>query len=220
MQTQAMRKLIPLLLLSTAALAATGDDDWWREQPQERALAVNEGELVFLEQPPAKAVHHHANRVRITRATLQNGWAHLEQCHENLDPVAELQIVFNPERVRKLVIRRTRNVGDAFLEGASIQLRDIRRNALICLSAETHSVRSLGAGLYELRSGPFMRRFLDGYYPMHLTFEVDYPDDIALFDAAPGGQPGLKVVQEPQRILLDAWFEGRLTTRFRFSDNL
>jgi hypothetical protein len=215
-----MRKLIPLLLLPAMVLAAEDDDSWWRDQPQERALAVNEGELEFLEQPPAKAVHHHANRLMITRATLQNGWAHLEQCHKNLDPVAELQIVFKPERVRKLVIRETRNVGEAFVDGASIQLRNIGHNALICLSAETHSLESLGGGLYELRSGPFMRRFLDGYYPMHLTFEVDYPDNIALFDASPGDQPGLVLIQEPQRILLDAWFEGRLTTRFRFSDKL
>lgn len=215
-----MRKLIPLLLLSSAALAAGDDDDWWRDQPQERALAVNEGELVFLDQPPAKAVHHHANRVLITQATLQNGWAHLEQCHKNLDPVAELQIVFNPERVRKLVIRDIRNVGKAWVEGASIQLQDIQRNALICLSAETRSLESQGAGIYTLRSGPFMRRFLDGYYPMHVTFEVDYPDDITLVDASPGDQPGLKLTRDERHIVLDAWFEGRLTTRFQFSDKL
>jgi hypothetical protein len=201
-----MRMLVPLLLLCGTALAAGDDDAWWQDQPQERALTVNEGELVFLRQPPAKAVHHHANRVMITRATLQNGWAHLEQCHENLDPVGELQIVFNPDRVRKLVIRKTRNVGRAFVEGATIQLRDIRHHALICLSAETHSLEPLGAGLYELRSGPFMRRFLDGYYPMHLTFEVDYPDDVALVESTPNDQPGLEVLREPQRILLDAWF--------------
>ena len=217
-----MRYLLLLLLFTGSVFAATDDDDddWWRDLPQERALAVNEGELVFLQQPPAKAVHHHANRVMITRATLQNGWAHLEQCHKNLDPVAELQIVFNPKRIRKLVIRDTRNVGKAWVEGASIQLQDIKRDALICLSAETQSLESQGAGIYVLRSGPFMRRFLDGYYPMHVTFQVDYPDDITLLDAAHGDQPGLQLTRDSHRIVLDAWFEGRLTTRFQFSDKL
>jgi len=215
-----MRLLIPLLLLSGAVLAAQDDDSWWRDQPSERALAVNEGQLVFLQPPPAKPVHHHANRVRITRASLRNGWAHLEQCHENLDAVPELQIVFNPERVRKLVIRKVRNVGDAYVEGASIQLRNIGHHALLCLSAETRSVKSLGAGMYELRSGPFMRRFLDGYYPIHVTFDIDYPDDIALLDATPDQQPGVALSLAPQHIQLDTWFEGRLTTSFRFSDRL
>lgn len=215
-----MHKLLPLLFLTGTAFAAGDDDEWWRDLPQERALAVNEGELVFLDKPPAKAIHHHSNKVMITRATLRDGWAHLEQCHRNLDAVAELQILFKPGRVRKLVIRETRNVGEAFVEGSSVQLRDIGHDALICLSAETHSLQALGAGLYELRSGPFMRRFLDGYYPMHITFEIDYPKDITLFDASPADQPGLAVTREPQRIRLDAWFEGRLSTRFRFSDKL
>lgn len=218
-----MRKLLPLLVvwLCNPLFAAEEDDDsWWKDQPLERALAVNEGELVFLDQPPGKPVHHHANRVSITQASLQNGWAHLEQCHENLDAVPELQIVFNPERVRKLVIRKVRNVGQAFVEGASIQLRNVEHGALVCLSAETQSLRILGAGVYELRSGPFMRRFLDGYYPIHVTFEIEYPDDIDLLIASPEQQPGVALEVSPQRILLDTWFEGRLTTSFVFGDRL
>jgi hypothetical protein len=215
-----MRRLLPALLLLCGPALAAEDDDWWRDQPVERALAVNEGQLVFLQEPPTKPVHHHSNRVMITEASLQNGWAHLEQCHKNLDAVAELQIVFNPERVRKLVIRDTRNVGQAFVEGASIQLRDIGHNAMICLSAETRSVNSLGAGVYELRSGPFMRRFLDGYYPIHVTFRIDYPEAIDLIDASPGEQPGVAMTRTTQHVELDTWFEGRLTTRFLFSDRL
>jgi len=217
-----MHKLTPVLLLlfCTTVLAAEDDDSWWRDQPMERALAVNEGQLVFLEAPPTKAVHHHANRVSITQASLLDGWAHLEQCHENLDAVAELQILFNPERVRKLVIRKVRNVGQAYVEGASIQLRNVGRGALLCLSAETQSLQILGDGLYELRSGPFMRRFLDGYYPIHVTFEVDYPDDIDLLDTTPAAQPGVALTAKHRHILLDTWFEGRLTTRFLFTERL
>ncbi len=206
------------MLWGLTATAAPDDDSWWRNQPVERALAVNEGELVFLDQPPGKPVHHHANKVSITRASLRDGWAHLEQCHENLDAVAELQIVFNPERVRKLVVRKVRNVGHAWVEGASVQLTNVGHNALVCLSAETRSLRILGDGLYELRSGPFMRRFLDGYYPIHVTFDIDYPKEIDLVDASPDAQPGVALTLKPQHIRLDTWFEGRLTTRFRFGD--
>lgn len=215
-----MRKLLPVLMFLSGSALAADDDAWWRDRPEERALAVNEGNLVFLQQPPAKAVHHHANRVSITRATLQDGWAHLEQCHENLDAVPELQIVFNPERVRKLVIRKVRNVGQAFVKDASVQLRDVGHNALICLSAETQSLLFLESGVYELRSGPFMRRFLDGYYPIHVTFEIDYPDDIDLLETSPTAQPGVALSLSPRHILLDTWFEGRLTTRFRFAERL
>jgi hypothetical protein len=215
-----MKLLFLAALLVGGPVLAADDDDWWRDQPLERALAVNEGELVFLQHPPAKPVHHHSNRVMITEASLQNGWAHLEQCHKNLDPVSELEIVFNPERVRKLVVRDTRNVGKAFVEGASIQVRDIRRDALVCLSAETRAVNALGAGVYELRSGPFMRRFLDGYYPIHVTFRIDYPDAIDLIDASPSEQPGVAMTRTGQHVEIDTWFEGRLTTHFLFSDRL
>jgi hypothetical protein len=215
-----MRILLACLLLTCNAALAGDDDSWWREQPLERALAVNEGNLVFLRSPPAKPVHHNANRVTITEATLQNGWVHLEQCHDNLDAVPELQIVFSPKRVRKLVIRKLRNVGQAYVEGASVQLRNVGHNAMVCLSAETHSLKALGAGVYELRSGPFMRRFLDGYYPIHVTFDIAYPADITLLDATPDTQPGVALTEEPQHIHLDTWFEGRLTTSFRFSDQL
>lgn len=217
-----MRTLITFLsiMLCPLAIAADEDESWWQNQPTERALAVNEGELVFIQPPAGKPVHHHANRVSITRASLQDGWTHLEQCHENLDAVAELQIVFNPERVRKLVIRKVRNIGQAFVEGASVQLRDVGHAAQLCLSAETQSLRILGAGQYELRSGPFMRRFLDGYYPIHVTFEVDYPADIDLLDTSPTAQPGVALTASPRHILLDTWFEGRLTTRFRFTERL
>jgi hypothetical protein len=40
----------------------------------ESAHAVNEGPLHFLETPPAKAVHHHQNHIRIKPDSLASGW--------------------------------------------------------------------------------------------------------------------------------------------------
>ena len=56
---------------------------------------VNEGELVFLLQPPAKQVHHHQNHLVIDANSLHNGWVRLTQCHDNLDRVAQAE-----ERIR------------------------------------------------------------------------------------------------------------------------
>ncbi|MGD8911541.1 MAG: hypothetical protein PVJ68_02195 [Candidatus Thiodiazotropha sp.] len=53
--------------------------------------------------------------------------------------------------------------------------------AAICLQAETQSLHPTGQGGYQLRNGPYMRRFLDGYYPMLLTLQVDYPAELIRF---------------------------------------
>ncbi|MCU0934191.1 MAG: hypothetical protein MUE86_07100, partial [Thiobacillaceae bacterium] len=48
---------------------------------------VNEGALRFLATPPARPVHHHQNKIVITRDSLSSGWVGLEQCHHHLDAV-------------------------------------------------------------------------------------------------------------------------------------
>ena len=40
-------------------------------------------------------------------------------------------------------------------------------------------------GRYYLKLGPFMRRFLDGYYPLHVQLEVCYPAFLQLVSASP-----------------------------------
>lgn len=197
------------------------DQDWpaWvdaEESERQRIAAVNEGELVFLNEPPPGPVHHHRSRIVITQQSLADGWVLMEQCHERLDRVAEAQIVFNPGRTRALEVLSFHNMDTAFVESNTIQLRGIREASKVCARLETKALHSLGVQIFELQNGPFMRRFLDGYYPLQLSIQIEYPPHLELVDYAPENQPGCAVSSAPGHVGIEALFEGELRTRFRF----
>jgi len=185
---------------------------------EERARRVNEGELVFLATPPERRVHHHLTRLEITAQALGDGWVLLHQCHEHIDQVPAAQIVYQPGKLRRLEIALYRNIGAAWVEGDSVQLRDVAGDAQLCVAAETRALHAVGDGRYELRNGPFMRQFLDGYYPMHVSLEVKYPEGLELVGTEPEPQPGFAVRRAGSWVGVDAWFEGRLSTAMRFQE--
>ena len=75
-----------------------------------------------------------------------------------------------------------------------------------------------GAGGYRLQSGPFHRRFLDGYYPLALDYRVEWPAGrLALLSVAPAAQAGICECKRGRAVLhIDTLFEGRLTIELQF----
>lgn len=183
----------------------------------ESAHNVNEGVLHFLVKPPVKLVHHHHNRIRLDADSLNSGWVHLTQCHTNLDPVPRAQITFREGYVRDLRVDVSTRIKQAWVEAATIQLVDVEPDARLCLSAQTRALRNTGNGYFSLTNGPYMRKFLDGYYPMRVTLEIDYPaKTLQLIDIAPQAQPGLSLTTKRGAIHMDAIFEGELRTLIQF----
>lgn len=212
--------LAPGRLSATVEPPAGGTDDWPDEfDLAERIAAVNDGKLAFIPATAAAGAHAHLNRIRITPNSLASGWVGLEQCHQNLDAVPATQVLFRADGIRNLVIDESRNIGRAWVEGHSVQLRDVGRDALLCIHAESRALQDLGDGLYRLRNGPYMRRFLDGYYPMRLALDIDYPPErMRLVGQSPASQPGFAVRQTGHSLAVSATFEGRLITCFDFCD--
>lgn len=179
---------------------------------------VNEGELHFLTKAPDRPVHHHQNRITLTPDSLISGWVRLEQCHQHLDPVPDSQIVYNQDRIRALRIVRTENIERAWVQEHSVQMENIGPAALICIEAESRALVNDGPNTYVLRNGPYMRRFLDGYYPMRVTMTVIPGNSgLRLDSLSPAAQPGFSVHASPDEVGYDTWFEGRLTTSIRFT---
>lgn len=202
--------LAAAILCTQSALAA-------RDLSLESAAQVNEGSLHFLETAPDRPVHHHHNRIRIEPGSLESGWVGLSQCHDHLDAVPSAQITFRAGFVRDLRVDSASRIGRAWVEGASVQLANIEPGARLCLSAETRALRPAGNGYFNLHNGPYMRRFLDGYYPMRVTLDIDYPADLLrLLDVAPPEQRGLRIDGDPGRIRMDALFEGELNVLIQF----
>ena len=216
-----------LLLCFTAILLAVRPavaeiDDWAeieRQMAQEQqALEVNEGQLQLLDRPPEAASHHHQNRLLITTRSLSDGWVTMYQCHSDLDAVPATQIVYKDGSIRNIEVLSSQNIGSVRVEGHSLQLKDIEEESEICISADKKAL-SHENDRYYLRLGPFMRRFLDGYYPMHVQVEVCYPPFLQLVDSSP-----VKAITRSRRNTAYAeihiWVVGKLEIELVFEDTL
>ena len=120
------------LPVPTAAAPPMNADElerWFNDDSEQRALAVNEGELVFLTEPPAKPVPHSHNTLTITPASIDDGWVALAQCYDGLDPVAEAQVVYRYKQMRDLRVTAVQHIGRTWVEGDSVQLEDVGHDA-------------------------------------------------------------------------------------------
>lgn len=218
------RKIVALgaaILLTAITITASPSDlsnedsfEWFDEEDLESLTAmVNEGELAFLSEPPAGRVHHLNNVLILDRGSPASGWVRLQQCHRNIDRVPRAQILFNAERVRNIRITHAENIGASWVDGASVQLTDIAEGSHLCLGADSRALTATGDGVFRVNNGPFMRRFLDGYYPMRVSERIMLADSGLRFAGIkPMRQPGFEVEIEALSIRFDAWFEGRLST--------
>ncbi|MCG8089230.1 MAG: alpha/beta hydrolase [Candidatus Thiodiazotropha taylori] len=205
-----------VMVFNVHGITLEEEEAFWEESE----IEVNEGVLEFLSQPPEKPVHHHQNQITITRSSLQDGWVELSQCHYHLDPVPRLEIVYHPQRIRDIRIVSMSNIGHAEVVGHKLDLSDVNRSAEICLSAQSRALHNLGDGHYQLRNGPYMRRFLDGYYPMQLSLEVRYPAERLAFNGQ-SPLPAGEVEQQSMEGLFKwrGWFTGKLSTQLDFMLN-
>ncbi|MGQ9685038.1 MAG: hypothetical protein ACUVT2_01855 [Thiobacillaceae bacterium] len=193
----------------------------WATDPDELFFKgtadVNEGQLHFLTAPPDRPVHHHHNRITILDSSLEDGWVRLDQCHTNLDAVPSAEVTYRPGRVRNLRVTRAVHIEDAWVEAHSVQLRNVQHGAELCVEAETQALSVNGESSYSLSNGPYMRRFLDGFYPMRVSMTVRLDTDKLHFvESIPAEQPGFRLEQRDKEIGYDALFEGILYTVLRF----
>ena len=209
--------ILSFLLFVSALIHASDQQDDLLDEFAPDVSEVNDETLVFLTEPPGKLVHHHQHWITVNPATLDDGWVTVSQCHHHLDPVALSQITFRKGRVRELEILSSDRIGKVWAEQDSIQLEDVEKGASLCLKGELKLVTKLDHGGYLLRSGPFMRRFLDGYYPLRVSYELDYRDvELALVAYTPSDQAGYQTIRVPGQFGFDAWFEGRLELNLIF----
>jgi hypothetical protein len=201
------------LPLATAAEPDPFDDDSLWGQPR---YETNRGSLNFLTTPPNEPVHHHQNQITLAASSLDDGWVTLRQCHNDIDRVRRAQILYNAATTREIEIESQSNIGETWVEGASVQLRRVEPDAELCVRARSQMLRTLGDGLYVLENGPFMRRYLDGYFPMRVTVAVNWGDlGLSLADSEPRAQPGFEVNESRDGVIIETTFQGRLMTALR-----
>lgn len=181
-------------------------------------LDINEGELRFLTRTPAEPPHEQSTHILVNEESLKSGWITMRQCHYHLAPVGAMQVVFNKDRARNIKIVQAHNIKRAWVESASVQLEGVEKEAVLCIQSENRSFRRNGAdGTYEWRGGPYMRRFLDGYFPMHVKVAIDYPAKQLQLKTIEPAPLKLKATTLPGHVRTDAMFEGRLVISARFA---
>ena len=174
-------------------------------------LDINEGELRFLTAPPAEPPHEQSTHILMTEDSLKSGWITMRQCHYHLAPVGAMQVLFNKDRARNIKILQSHNIKRAWVERASVQLEGVGKEAVLCIQSENRSLRRNSTdGTYEWRGGPYMRRFLDGYFPMHVKVAIDYPARQLQLRTIEPTPLKLNATTLPGHVRMDAIFEGRL----------
>ena len=205
--------------LSTSAQAA-GDvsaDDWFDDDGAARALEVNEGELRFIDPVTDKPVLHSHTLMWLSAASRETGWVRLEQCYRHLDAVAKTEVVYAYREMRNLRVTRTQAIGSARVAAQSIELEDVGRDAVLCVGSEVRILTRRDAATWVLQNGPYHRRFLDGYYPYHVSLAIDTGDSgLEVGRIKPDDADGLSISGGESGVEIDAWFEGRLTIEIEF----
>ena len=223
---EAMKKIFTLMLITISPVLLAEEEispeeleRWFNSDTMDppRYKQVNEGKLVFLDSPPKEKLHHHYNSLTILPESLNSGWIILKQCHENIDKVEAAQILFKADRIKDIKITRHTNIKKVWVEDASVQMENISDNATLCLTAYTHSLLPNNDGSYTLRNGPYMRRFFDGYFPLHVTMDLDFRNtNLQLVQLKPEQQLGYTVKRSNNMLHIDTVFEGKLSTEFQF----
>ena len=211
--------LLPLvLLMHHPAIAMDDPEAWLDQQDDNRTQLINEGSLKFHSGTPGHRVLQTRNWLTVAPESLQTGWVALHQCQRNLDPVAAVEIVYRYEGMRKLRVISSRNIAHTRVEQNSIQMEQVQEGAEVCIEAEVQVLKSDGEGNYSLQSGPFHRRFLDGYYPVQLDYRIHWPADrLQLESVHPNRQEGFTIREQPGELSINTLFEGKLTIKIRFS---
>jgi hypothetical protein len=220
----AMKILLGMFLAITVCTAdergsAQDLDDSWLEDfsEQQAVLQVSEGELVFLTERSESETLHSINHITITESSLDTGWVQVDQCYRGLDAVPRTEIVYRYREMRNLHILDSTNIEQATAGTQSVELTNVKQNASLCIRTDARILQQTDAGHFSLRNGPFHRRFLDGYFPLHVRFTVHYPSALLAFESSmPQKQPGFMVQTQPGEVAIDTWFAGVLTIEIRF----
>ena len=134
-----MVKPVVIFLLLGLSIASVGTDEltpeqleqWFENDEREHPYdsKSNDGDLVFLQTPPVKPTLHSTNILAIEPHSLHSGWVKIEQCHEQLDPIEKVEVVYRYKQMRNLRITNSSRIGRARVQGQSIQLEQVAEDA-------------------------------------------------------------------------------------------
>lgn len=115
-----------------------------------------------------------SNHLMINQQSLNDGWITFSQCHNQLDPVPKIEVAYHPNNIKNLQVTTFDNIEDVTVKAHSVELLNVSANGKVCIKGQSKTLK-VDKGNFELKRGPYMRKFFDGYYPMIVeeTIEMD-----------------------------------------------
>lgn len=212
--------LLPRYALAADPYAMTPEqlEKWFQsdsdEPPGWKPSDINDGNLVFLHSQPKLAPHEAVHQIVISKQSLQSGWVGMAQCYTGLEQMPAAQILYRKAGVRNLKITQSENIGQSWVEKNSVQMTNIGKQARICTLSEIKALQKLDGQRYVLKTGPYRRKFLDGYFPVHLVLNIKNHSGLKVLDYTPcDKKPCKPLYQQGDQLKYEALFEGVL--RFR-----
>ena len=192
-------------------------EKWFMSDELTPPSQSSDSHLTFIPSPTDKPALHSINEITISPQSIKTGWVDLMQCYQHLDPVPDMEVVYNYKNMRKLRIIKSKNIEQAFVKEQTVQLENVLKNAQLCIRTEVKIFYKNKDGSYKLVNGPFHRQFLDSYFPFHLTLKINYPStQLKFISSKPKPQFGFVVKQSDNTLLIDSYFTGKLYTEITF----
>ncbi len=193
---------------------------WFEEEGAEQPYQDRGGseQLEFISPVEDRQTPFSRTWLEITPQSLDTGWVGITQCHDGLDAVPDAEVVYRFREMRSLRITESIGIAQAWVEGKSVQIKNVGRDARLCVELEAKVLKRMGNGRYRIRYGPFQRRFLDSYFPLHVAMRVQYPRTLLQFQKVlPAPSDGFTLKEEENHITLNAWFRGKLVIELQFA---
>ncbi|WP_028486680.1 hypothetical protein [Thiomicrorhabdus chilensis] len=137
---------------------------WLLDDSNLDAMTVASEQLVWSDKAN-KQSYWLKNELKINTDSLKTGWVQFSQCHFQLDPVPKIEVAYHPENTRNLKVVAYQGIERAHATHHRVVLTNVTRGAQVCIQGESRTLTLLESGFY-IQRGPYMRKFLDGYYPM------------------------------------------------------
>ena len=217
--------LIYLLItcfITSFSFAESGEqsqhEKWFNQDNAADFIDVNEGELTFIQPVTDKNILHSDSIINLDQNSLKTGWVTLEQCYQYFDSVYRTEIVYRYKEVKQFKVTSSENIGEVKANGQTIQLRDVGQTSKLCISASVKILDKTENEGFKLTSGPYHRKFLDGYYPYHVSLTINYPSDVIKYsNISPISNELFKLKENPGQLVIETWFEGILVINIEFN---
>lgn len=208
-----------LFFISINAFAFTDEEERWLNSIDDADITEkNEAKLKFIKPPSNSQPLHSINKLIISQESIDDGWVDLHQCYRHLDKLPEVDITYYYRSIKNLTLISKKNIDSAILKDQSITLKNIKDNAEICISAEVRVFYQNPDQSFSLVNGPYHRRFLDGFYPFHVSLNIQYPDQLlSLQETFPKPTQNFSVTNINNKLLIETYFEGILNIEVRFN---